>query len=239
MNIFDVTILDVWFCVYNVNDTNITSSCFDDTSSNVEVWYLYSTTSGTTDDGYMSNNDILNSNGTIKQFSFIIPTIVNTNANRFGVQVAIELGVSGVDRRRRRSSRRRVILQSTDDSGSGSGGVQNVIEQEYGSNKVTISDGTDGGNDSQSGISNLFGKNTILYYVIFALGAVLVAALIVICYLRNQQRKADMAINSIEFSTRNSREINNNNKNNNPDPQNENEGEDVIVTKNETIALEC
>ena len=82
-------------------------------------------------------------------------------------------------------------------------------------------------------------KNTILYYVIFALGAVLVAALIVICYLRNQQRKADMAINSIEFSTRNSREINNNNKNNNPDPQNENEGEDVIVTKNETIALEC
>ena len=75
----------------------LTDSCFDASASNsVENWYVYSTTSGTTNERYTTNNDIVSdsSDNLIEQFSFIISTISTTNANRFSAQIiSIKLSI--------------------------------------------------------------------------------------------------------------------------------------------------
>ena len=110
-----MSILDVWFCVCENNDTNLTGSCFDSSgSSSVDIWYLYSATTDSTDIGYMSRSDIINdTDNVIEQFSFIIPSITNTNVNRFGVQINVELAlISGLRRRMRARvlSKNRVLI---------------------------------------------------------------------------------------------------------------------------------
>ena len=81
-------------------------------NTGVELWYLYSRTSViNTDDGYMTDHDIVNdtSNNLHERFSFNIPIISNTDTNRFGVEISVELSIingdSTIARRRRRMLR--------------------------------------------------------------------------------------------------------------------------------------
>ena len=61
--------------------------------SGVEIWYLYASTGGVVDGGYITGSDIVNdtSNNLLEQCTFILPIISNANANRFGVQISVEL----------------------------------------------------------------------------------------------------------------------------------------------------
>ena len=192
--IIDMSILDIWFCVYDTNNSNITGSCFDSGSSSaggVELWYLYSSTSSATDNGYMTSDDIIidSSDNLIEQFSFIIPTITNKDADRFGVQIGVELTIedfanSTIRRRRRRRTRRRELL--TDIS------TYNRIDQTYESGSMTFTD-TDNGN-GKTGNDPLFGEDAVLYYIIFAVCILLAAAVCVIIYLTCEKKKASIGV---------------------------------------------
>ena len=197
-NIIDLTILDVWFCVYNNNDTNLTDSCFEggsaSASSSVEIWYLYSTTSGTTDDGYMTNSDIISdsSDNLIEQFSFIIPIISNTDANRFGVQIGIELSIvdssaSTPTTTTVRRVRARTLLDEDEEGES----RYNYVDQSYRSNSMTLTDDGDdnGGGSDNNNNNNPFGNNASFYYIIFACCGLLIAALCVIVYLMVERKR--------------------------------------------------
>ena len=193
--VIDMSILDVWFCVYDTNDSNITGSCFDSSSaSGVELWYLYSNTSSATDDGYMTRDDIISdsNDNLIEQFSFIIPVITNKNANRFGVQIAVELTIEDIDSTTSPTTttirrRRRELLAEA------STYRYNRMTQTFESGSVTLAD-TDDDSGGKNGNDQLFGEDALLYYIMFAVCILLVAAVCVIIYLTRAKKKASFAV---------------------------------------------
>ena len=242
-NIIDMSILDVWFCVYDSNDTNLTGSCFDSSStssgSSVGIWYLYSATTTAVDKGYMSDDDIINdtNNNIIEQFSFIIPVITNTNVNRFGVQINVELSlISGSGRRvRRRRSNVRMLLDGDSYSYN-----YDTLGQTFNRGTITVDDESRIGNSNNRN-ENIFGKADIMYYMIFALGVLLIIAFCVIGYLYNKQKNsvntAQQHAQSIEMGTGKIGLVNDDQETGPVPKLVKQTSDDIIVTKDGNIAF--
>ena len=198
-NIVDMSILDIWFCVYNSNNSNYNySSCFENTNGDHdhEIWYLYSTTSSTTDDGYMTSDDIVDDldNNLLEQFSFVIPMINNANSDTFGVQISVQLSVVQLDSTPTTTATTVRRLLNGDDMHDP---AYNHLSQTYntGSLRVGISDNDDENNNG----GNLFdSKNGWLYYIIMAIMSLFVIACsVIVCLLMKSNKNKHESIDEI------------------------------------------
>ena len=191
-------IIDVFFCVFLDNSTAIdvdADSCFDNSGFDTSIWYLFSTTNNGTDQGYMDSDDIIldNDNNLHEQFSFIIPKIESGSTYYsliFGVQITVELTISNNGRRRNI----RLLLDGT---------VGNEISQTFKSSRMTIineesvtdDDADDNDDSSEKGgstsIGNIFGENSVLYWIIIGIGFLLILAVLIIVGLLYKSKKRE------------------------------------------------
>ena len=195
VDILDMRILDVWFCSFIYNDTGISDEiCFDTSLNSLETWYLYSTTTSMTDQGYMTSDDIIaDDSNLVEQFSFIIPIITNTDANAFGMQINTELTLNDTSSDRRRRRRRmkqnmRMLLQVD--------GNPNTMRQSSGVASMSVVESS--GNDDAG--NNSGGDEINIFYIIIGVGCLVVIVLVgVIVYLITKQ-KTDAVSDEIQLS---------------------------------------
>lgn len=161
VELLDMEILDIWFCVFKYPNTTTSMNdevCFDVALSSLETWFLYSQTSSSTDDGYMTQDDIVTDDTNfIEQFSFIIPIVTNTDADTIAIQINTELtlndNITFIDSSTRRRSRTRRVLMSVNN------GAVNILQQSSGviSFKIVEEADSEGSDPKNEG---LFGEGS-------------------------------------------------------------------------------